>query len=72
MSSSLLKMLTRTEPEFLLQVLEAVIQAGATTLNIPDTVGYTVPLEFGDLTSATFASALAGHRTRHHFHPLSQ
>src|SRR5437588_12529198 len=40
---------TRTEPEFLFQVLEAVIQAGATTLNIPDTVGYTVPLEFGDL-----------------------
>jgi 2-isopropylmalate synthase len=40
---------TRTESEFLFQVLEAVIQAGATTLNIPDTVGYTVPLEFGDL-----------------------
>jgi 2-isopropylmalate synthase len=40
---------TRTEPEFLFQVLEAVIQAGATTVNIPDTVGYTVPLEFGDL-----------------------
>src|SRR5947207_1273389 len=40
---------TRTEPEFLFQVLEAVIQAGATTLNIPDTVGYTVPLEFGEL-----------------------
>src|SRR5206468_10639430 len=40
---------TRTDPEFLFQVLEAVIQAGATTLNIPDTVGYTVPLEFGDL-----------------------
>ncbi|HZQ17683.1 MAG TPA: 2-isopropylmalate synthase [Terriglobales bacterium] len=40
---------TRTDPEFLLQVLEAVIQAGATTVNIPDTVGYTVPLEFGDL-----------------------
>ena len=33
---------TRTEPEFLFQVLEAVIEAGATTLNIPDTVGYTV------------------------------
>src|ERR1700751_135193 len=33
---------TRTEPEFLFQVLEAVIQAGATTVNIPDTVGYTV------------------------------
>ena len=40
---------TRTEPEFLFQVIEAVIQAGATTVNIPDTVGYTVPLEFGDL-----------------------
>src|SRR6266581_6461094 len=40
---------TRTEPEFLFQVLEAVIEAGATTLNIPDTVGYTVPAEFGEL-----------------------
>src|SRR5437868_7275550 len=40
---------TRTDPEFLLQVLDAVIQAGATTLNIPDTVGYTVPAEFGEL-----------------------
>jgi len=40
---------TRTEPEFLFQVLEAVIEAGATTLNIPDTVGYTLPAEFGEL-----------------------
>src|SRR6476620_889961 len=40
---------TRTDPEFLFQVLEAVIAAGATTLNIPDTVGYTVPSEFGAL-----------------------
>jgi 2-isopropylmalate synthase len=40
---------TRTDPEFLFQVLEAVIEAGATTLNIPDTVGYTVPAEFGGL-----------------------
>jgi 2-isopropylmalate synthase len=40
---------TRTEPEFLCRVLEAVVEAGATTLNIPDTVGYTVPAEFGDL-----------------------
>jgi len=40
---------TRTDPEFLCQVLEAVIGAGATTLNIPDTVGYTVPSEFGEL-----------------------
>jgi 2-isopropylmalate synthase len=40
---------TRTEPEFLCRVLEAVVEAGATTLNIPDTVGYTVPSEFGAL-----------------------
>jgi 2-isopropylmalate synthase len=40
---------TRTDPEFLFQVLEAVVEAGATTLNIPDTVGYTVPAEFGAL-----------------------
>ena len=40
---------TRTDPEFLCQVLDAVVEAGATTLNIPDTVGYTVPAEFGDL-----------------------
>jgi 2-isopropylmalate synthase len=40
---------TRTDPEFLCRVLDAVIEAGATTLNIPDTVGYTVPSEFADL-----------------------
>ncbi len=39
----------RTEPEFLYEVLAAVIEAGATTLNIPDTVGYTLPQEFGAL-----------------------
>ena len=37
----------RTEPDFLHEVLSAVIECGATTLNIPDTVGYTVPSEFG-------------------------
>ena len=39
----------RSEPEFLYQVLEAAIAAGATTVNIPDTVGYTTPQEFGAL-----------------------
>ncbi len=37
----------RTDPEFLYQVLERAIAAGATTVNIPDTVGYTTPSEFG-------------------------
>jgi len=39
----------RTEPAYLYKVLEAVIDAGATTVNIPDTVGYTIPDEFGRL-----------------------
>ncbi len=39
----------RTEPEFLCEVVEAVIDAGATTVNIPDTVGYAVPHQFADL-----------------------
>lgn len=39
----------RSEPAFLYEVLEAAIAAGATTLNIPDTVGYTTPDEFGAL-----------------------
>ncbi len=39
----------RSDPEFLYQVLERAIAAGATTVNIPDTVGYTTPEEFGAL-----------------------
>lgn len=39
----------RSEPDFLCRVLEAVIDAGARTINIPDTVGYTVPHLFGQL-----------------------
>jgi 2-isopropylmalate synthase len=40
---------TRTDPDFLCRILQAVVEAGATTLNIPDTVGYSVPAEFGSL-----------------------
>ena len=40
---------SRTEPEFLYQVIEAVINAGATTVNIPDTVGFAIPDQFGRL-----------------------
>lgn len=39
----------RSDPEFLCQVYECAIQAGATTINVPDTVGYTTPAEFGSL-----------------------
>ena len=39
----------RSDPKFLFEILQATIEAGATTVNIPDTVGYTVPQEFGGL-----------------------
>jgi 2-isopropylmalate synthase len=39
----------RSDPDFLYQVLERAIAAGATTVNIPDTVGYTTPSEYGAL-----------------------
>ena len=37
---------TRTDPDFLCAVVETAIKAGATTINIPDTVGYTMPQEY--------------------------
>jgi len=40
---------TRTDREFLCEVVQAVIDAGATTVNIPDTVGYTMPTEFAEI-----------------------
>jgi 2-isopropylmalate synthase len=40
---------SRTEPQYLYQILKAVIEAGATTVNITDTVGYAMPDEFGNL-----------------------
>jgi len=45
---------SRSEPEYIYQIMEAVIDAGATTINIPDTVGYAVPDEFGDLIAGIF------------------
>ncbi len=40
---------TRTEPDFLLEVCKIVVEQGARTINIPDTVGYAVPEEYGSL-----------------------
>jgi 2-isopropylmalate synthase len=40
---------TRSDVEFLIAIFEAAIRAGATTINIPDTVGYAIPSEFGEL-----------------------
>jgi len=40
---------TRSDPEYLFEVLDTAVEAGATVLNVPDTVGYTTPVEFGNL-----------------------
>ena len=40
---------TRSDVQFLIAVCEAAVRAGATTLNLPDTVGYAIPSEFGEL-----------------------
>jgi len=45
---------SRTEPEYIYQIVAAVIDAGATTVNIPDTVGYAIPGEFGSLIEGIF------------------
>src|SRR4030043_146083 len=45
---------SRTDVNYLYQILEAVIDAGATTVNIPDTVGYAIPGEFGSLIEGIF------------------
>jgi 2-isopropylmalate synthase len=45
---------SRTEPEFLAEVTQAVIEAGAKTVNIPDTVGYAAPHQFGELIKYLF------------------
>ena len=46
---------SRTDPDFLMRVYEAVVEAGASTINIPDTVGYAIPSEFGALVGRAVA-----------------
>ena len=50
---------TRTDYDYLEQVTLAVIEAGASTVNLPDTVGYSVPQEYGELI-ARITAAVAG------------
>ncbi|NWF97661.1 MAG: 2-isopropylmalate synthase [Nitrospirae bacterium] len=45
---------TRTDINYLCEVVEAVIEAGASTVNIPDTVGYIIPVEFGNIIKTLF------------------
>ncbi len=59
---------SRTERDFLAEVCAAVIDAGATTVNIPDTVGYAVPIEFGQLIAYLFEHVPNIHEAVIHVH----
>lgn len=52
----------RSDPEFLVRILSAVIEAGATTLNIPDTTGWNMPWEFGSLIAQLKANVVGADR----------
>ena len=45
---------TRSDPDFLIAVCQAAVEAGATTINIPDTVGFATPTEFAELLKRVF------------------
>ena len=59
---------TRSDREFLYQIVEAAINAGATTINIPDSVGYAIPEELGGLFRAVREQVPNIHRARISFH----
>merc|ERR1711920_405986 len=46
----------RSDPDFLIELCTAVIEAGATTINLPDTVGYTMPEEYSSLFAYLIAN----------------
>jgi len=53
---------SRTEPEYIHQILKVAIDAGATTVNIPDTVGYAMPSQFGELIDGVFKNVPNVHK----------
>ena len=55
---------TRTDPEYLYTLLKATIDAGATTINIPDTVGYAIPEEFARLIQSVQENVPNIHKAR--------
>ena len=59
---------TRTPLEFMLEVLQAAVDAGATTLNIPDTVGYGIPWDFGALIQYVRREVKGDYVTSTHCH----
>jgi 2-isopropylmalate synthase len=59
---------TRSDPEYVIQICQTAIEAGATTINIPDTVGYTIPQEFGSFLASVIGNTPGSHKARWSFH----
>jgi len=59
---------TRANPEFLAELVEAAIDAGATTINLPDTVGYILPHQLGAMIDALYARVPRLHEVVLSFH----
>src|SRR5208337_1475945 len=59
---------TRSDSDFLCEVLQAAVDSGATTLNIPDTVGYTMPQEYGALIAKIRATVTGDYVISAHCH----
>lgn len=59
---------TRADPRFIFEIVRRCIDAGATTINIPDSVGYAIPEELGAFFRALFENVPNIHRARVSFH----
>ena len=59
---------TRADPRFVFEIVRRCIDAGATTINIPDSVGYAIPEELGGLFRALFENVPNIHKARVSFH----
>ncbi len=55
---------SRTDPIYLYEVIQSAIESGATVINIPDTVGYAIPEQFGKLISDIFEKVPDAHKVR--------
>jgi len=51
---------TRSDPQFVVDICKAAVKAGATTINIPDTVGYATPSEFVEMLSMVYSEVRGG------------
>ena len=63
---------TRSDPDFVIATCRAAVEAGATTINIPDTVGYAIPADLRSADGTGVRRGSGAERRRHHLNALSQ